>query len=177
MRPLIDADFAELHAILTEPGVRRFLFDDVIIPEAQTREVITRSRELHSNERAGLWGVHRLDEREVLGCVGYWYFHEPPRLELLYALTERVWGCGFATEAARRMIDYGREQLAMSTILASTDAPNIASIRVLEKLGFRLTERRKANGLDTLFFALRSEPCSLLYGLSRAPLRAASPLA
>ncbi len=157
MRPLVDADFTELHAILTEPGVRRFLCDDVIIPETQTREFITRSRELQSNEGVGLWGVRRRDERELLGCVGYWYFHELPRLELLYALTERVWRRGYATEAARRMIDYGREQLAMSTILASTDAPNVASIRVLEKLGFQLTERRKAKGLDTAFFELRSE--------------------
>ena len=154
MRPLVDADFAEFHAILTEPGVRRFLCDDVIIPETQTREFITHSRELRAKERAGLWGVRRRDEHELLGCVGYWYFHEPPRLELLYALTERAWGCGYATEAARRMIDYGREQLAMSTILASTDAPNVASIRVLEKLGFELTERRMAKGLDTFFFAL-----------------------
>jgi hypothetical protein len=29
-------DFAELHAILTEPGVRRYLCDNVIIPESQT---------------------------------------------------------------------------------------------------------------------------------------------
>ena len=157
MRPIVDADFNELHAILTEPGVRRFLCDDVIIPETQTREFITRSGELHANERAGLWGVRRRDEVELLGCVGYWYFHEPPRLELLYALTERVWGCGFATEAARCMIDYGREELTMSTILASTDAPNVASIRVLEKLGFQRTEQRKAKGLDTASFALGSE--------------------
>lgn len=154
MRPLVEGDFAELHAILTEPGVRRFLCDDVIIPEAQTREFIARSRALLASEGAGLWAVHQRTERELLGCVGYWYFHEPPRLELLYALTERVWGHGYATEAARRMIDYGREQLAMSTILASTDAPNVASIRVLERVGFELTERREARGLDTVFFTL-----------------------
>lgn len=156
MRPLVEADLAQLHTILTEPGVRRFLCDDVIIPEIQTREYIARSRELLVSEGAGLWAVLRGGQPELLGCVGYWYFHEPPRLELLYALTERVWGRGYATEAARRMMDYGREQLAMSTILASTDAPNVASVRVLERLGFALTERRVANGLDTLFFALSS---------------------
>jgi RimJ/RimL family protein N-acetyltransferase len=55
------------------------------------------------------------------------------------------------------MIDYGRDELAMSTILASTDAPNVASVRVLERLGFELTERRLAKGLDTAFFALRAD--------------------
>ncbi len=158
MRPLEDADFPELHALLTEPGVRKYLCDDAIIPESRTREFLERSRELLAAEGAGLWGIRRPGEAPLLGCVGYWYFHEPPRLELLYALSERVWKQGYAVEAARRMIRYGREQLSLTTIAASTDAPNTASIRVLERLGFTRTERRVSHGLDTCFFTLQLEP-------------------
>lgn len=154
MLPLQDADFADLHALLTEPGVRRYLCDDVIIPEAQTREYLQRSRELWANESAGLWAVRRPSETNLLGIVGYWYFHEPPRLELLYALSERGWHQGYATEAARCMIDYGRQHLGLTTVLASTDTPNSASIKVLERLGFEMTERRTSHGLDTSFFSL-----------------------
>jgi ribosomal-protein-alanine N-acetyltransferase len=154
MHPLQDADFADLHALLIEPGVRRYLCDNVIIPESQTREYLQRSRDLWANESAGLWGVRRPAETNLLGVVGYWYFHEPPRLELLYALSERVWHQGYATEAARCLIDYGREHLGLTTILASTDTPNTASIKVLERLGFVMTERRNSHGLDTSFFSL-----------------------
>jgi RimJ/RimL family protein N-acetyltransferase len=52
------------------------------------------------------------------------------------------------------MIDYGRSRLGMTTVLASTDTPNLASIRVLERLGFVRTDRRLVNGLDTSFFSL-----------------------
>ncbi len=155
MHPIGDADFAELHTILTEPGVRRYLCDNVIIPESQTREFIARSRELLADEGAGLWGVRKESEPELLGCVGFWYFHEPPRLELLFAMSERVWRLGYACEAAQRMIEYGRERLGMRSILASTDTPNLASIGLLEKLGFVLTEQRIAKGLATSFFELR----------------------
>ena len=155
LNPISDADFTELHAILTEPGVRRYLCDDVIIPQSQTREFLSRSRELLAVEGAGLWGVRRKSEPDLLGCVGFWYFHEPARLELLFAMSERVWRRGYAREAAQRMIDYGREQLGMRRILASTDTPNVASIGLLAKLGFVLTEQGTAKGLATSFFELR----------------------
>jgi len=155
MQPIGDVDFTELHAILTEPGVRRYLCDNVIIPESQTSEFIARSRELLADEGAGLCGVRKESEPELLGCVGFWYFQEPPRLELLFAMSERVWRLGYAREAAQRMIVYGREQLGMRTILASTDTPNVASIGLLKNLGFVLTEQRIAKGLPTSFFELR----------------------
>jgi ribosomal-protein-alanine N-acetyltransferase len=153
MRRLRESDVPALHAILTEPGVRRYLCDDVIIPEAQTRDYVLTSQRLEQ-EGAGLWGVRLVGEDELLGIAGFWYFHEPPRLELLYALSEKVWGRGYASEAASCMIDFGRTHLGMREVLASTDSPNVASIRVLERLGFVLTERRQSNNLDTSFFAL-----------------------
>ena len=155
MHPIGDTDFAELHAILTEPGVRRYLCDDVIIPESQTRAFISRSRELLTDEGAGLWGVRTTSDPELLGCVGFSYFHEPPRLELLFAMSERVWRRGYAREASLRMIEYGRDQLGLRSMLASTDSPNLASIALLEKLGFVLTEERISRGLPTSFFELR----------------------
>jgi ribosomal-protein-alanine N-acetyltransferase len=155
LNPISDADFAELHAILTEPGVRRYLCDDVMIPQSQTRDFISRSRDLFAAHGGGLWGVRRKAEPELLGCVGFWYFHEPARLELLFAMSERVWRRGYAREAARRMIEYGREHLGMRSILASTDTPNLASIGLLEGLGFALTEQRMVKGLATAFFELR----------------------
>lgn len=155
MRPIGDSDFAELHAILIERGVRRYLCDDVIIPESQTREFIETSRRLLAEEKAGLWGVRTKTAPALLGFVGFWYFHQPRRLELLFAMSERVWRRGYAREASRRMIVYGRETLGMPSILASTDTPNVASVGLLKGMGFVLTEQRTSNGLPTSFFELR----------------------
>jgi ribosomal-protein-alanine N-acetyltransferase len=154
MRPLTDPDYPEFHALFIEPGVRRYLCDDKILPEDVTRGFLERSRDLLSSEGAGLWGIRLPNQDALLGVVGYWYFHELPRLELLYALSEKVWHRGYASEAARCMIDYGRRRLKMTTILASCDTPNLASIRVLERLGFVRTDQRISNGRDTSFFSL-----------------------
>jgi [ribosomal protein S5]-alanine N-acetyltransferase len=157
MRPLQHSDLAPFHALLTEPGVRRYLLDDAIVPEAQARDILHRSARLLAADGAGLWGIALREQSDLLGCTGYWDFHEPPRRELLYLLSERAWGNGYATEAARRMIAYGRDVLRLPAILASTDLPNRASIRVLERLGFRQTEARDVDGRATVFFEL---PCA-----------------
>jgi RimJ/RimL family protein N-acetyltransferase len=44
----------------------------------------------------------------------------------------------------------------MSAIRASTDTPNVSSVRVLEKLAFHLTRRATVGGLDTVFYEKRA---------------------
>lgn len=56
--------------------------------------------------------------------------------ELQYMLSSRAFGRGYATEAARLVIDDARERKLTPKIIATVDIPNKRSIRVLEKLGF-----------------------------------------
>ena len=92
-------------------------------------------------------------------CVdscGFWTFRDPPELELLYGLGRAYWGQRLATELATAIVEYGIRQLHVREIRASTDPPNEASVRVLERLGFTLERRVVVAGRDTLFFALRT---------------------
>ena len=59
-----------------------------------------------------------------------------------------------ATEIAQAIVSYGFSVLHLSEIQASTDFPNRASQRVLEKLGFLLERRDVVDGLDTIFYRL-----------------------
>lgn len=58
----------------------------------------------------------------------------PP--ELQFMLTSRVFGKGYATEAATLVVEDARERGLTAKIIATVDIPNQRSIRVLEKLGF-----------------------------------------
>jgi len=57
--------------------------------------------------------------------------------ELGYWLGVPFWGCGYATEAARAMLDYGFDVLNLHRIYASYFAHNLASGGVLRKIGMR----------------------------------------
>ena len=88
----------------------------------------------------------------IQGFAGIWPFRDPPELELLFGIAEPLWGQGYAVEAARAVLAYCAAVLEMPTVLASTDAGNLASVRVLRKLGFTEVRRATVGGLDTIFF-------------------------
>jgi ribosomal-protein-alanine N-acetyltransferase len=59
------------------------------------------------------------------------------RAELGYILGREHWGRGFAGEAQRRAIDFAFEDLGLHRLEADTHPDNAASLRSLERLGFR----------------------------------------
>ncbi len=154
LSPLVTGDVADLHRIFTQPGVRRYLLDDAVVSREWTETEIASSQARFDAHGYGLWGV-RVQAGDLIGFAGYREFHEPPELQLLYGLHPDYWGLGLATEAADAVIRYGFEQLGFDRIVASTDAPNTDSIRVLERLRMRYDRREvTAAGLDTVYYAL-----------------------
>jgi RimJ/RimL family protein N-acetyltransferase len=86
----------------------------------------------------------------VVGGAG---FHGAPQagvVELGYGLAPAVWGRGLATEAVGALVGWARADPRVATIVANTDPENVASQRVLLKVGF--TRAGEANG--QLRFAL-----------------------
>ena len=55
--------------------------------------------------------------------------------DLGYAVHPDHWGKGFATEALRRILEFGFENLSLERIWATADVRNVASWRVMEKAG------------------------------------------
>lgn len=154
LRPFTLADVDEIHQLWIEPGVRKYLWDDEIIPKERAQEVIARSIELFNEKGLGLWAVTFHKQATIIGFCGYWYFHEPPELEILYGIAPQYWGNNLATEAARALLQYGFQYLGFDEIIASADAPNAASFRVMEKTGMKFLKRASKNGWDTIFYAI-----------------------
>jgi RimJ/RimL family protein N-acetyltransferase len=61
-----------------------------------------------------------------------------PEFGLFYAITPAWQGQGYATEAARALVDYAFQHLRLKRIVATTTYENAASMRVMRKLGMRL---------------------------------------
>jgi ribosomal-protein-alanine N-acetyltransferase len=61
--------------------------------------------------------------------------------EIGYVLHPDVWKRGYATEAARLLLRFGFEDLRLLQIMATCDPRNVASSRVLEKIGMRYARR------------------------------------
>ena len=61
--------------------------------------------------------------------------------EIGYGILEKYQDCGYATEAVSALVDWALNQPGVKCVTAETEESNIASIRVLEKSGFELTDK------------------------------------
>ena len=98
----------------------------------------------------GNCGLRRKPDNEWEGDIGY-------------ELSPRYWGYGYATESARAMVDFGFRDLSLQRISSWCIADNVASARVLERIGFQKEGRLRRNEFfkgrwwDTLLYALLVE--------------------
>ncbi len=88
---------------------------------------------------------------------------ETGEADIGYEIAPRLWGQGYATEAARAMVDFGFRTLGLHRLSSWCIAENTASARVLEKAGFKLEGRLRENECfkgrrwDTLLYGLLKE--------------------
>lgn len=170
LQPLSTGDAEALHRLWTRPPVRHFLWDGEVVPPAETLAVVNASMvALRANEY-GLWSARLGAGEPLIGTGGFWPFFDPPRIQLLYLLSPEFWGRGLANEMARAMLRFGFEEHGYETIEAAVDAPNLASIRVAERIGLREVKRECLQGRETVFYELgrgELEPAAAAYRLQR----------
>jgi RimJ/RimL family protein N-acetyltransferase len=93
---------------------------------------------VHESEGDGLsfrFVITRKADRQLIGSIGIHRDMQHQRGETGYWLGKAYWGQGCATEALRRVIQFGFEQLSLNRIQASYFVHNPASARVMEKAG------------------------------------------
>lgn len=157
LQPLSGVDLPAVHAIWTDAQVRRYLWDDTVIPVERAADAILASDGHFRSHGYGLWGVYEPPGGALIGFCGCrpWETGEP---ELLFALRPAWWGRGLATEAARAVLDHVCGTLGCAEVVAAADVPNVASVRVLERLGMAFERRGELHGLDTVFYRLTADP-------------------
>lgn len=121
--------------------------------------------EIDQVQRCGgevLWGHHQVVETTsglVVVGVG---FHGPPtagEVEIGYGIVPTRQGLGYATEAVNTLVSLALTMPEVVAVVASTDADNVASQRVLEKAGFELVDRSNGHRYRIGRSSL-DEPCA-----------------
>ena len=139
------ADFEDCVTLWSDPEVTRFVGG-----KPSTREEVwmrlAKNNGLWSLLGHGPWAVEEKDTGAYLGGVGFYDGKRDivPTLEGMaevgWALTPRVHGRGYATEAVRAVLAWGDAHLNVPMVCI-IDPENLASIRVAEKVGFRVSQQ------------------------------------
>lgn len=85
----------------------------------------------------GIWAVEEKHSGELIGRVGFLYPEGWPGFEIGWLLRRESWGKGYATEAARIALEFGRNGKFDEKIISLVYPTNTRSIRVVEKIGGR----------------------------------------
>jgi RimJ/RimL family protein N-acetyltransferase len=143
IRRISAGDAAALFAYRGRPDVYRYQsWRPKTLGEAEER---VKSLEAAEPDTPGAWLQVALCLRDTGGMIGDAGMHFPPddarAAEIGYTVSPEYQGRGYATEAARAVVDYLFNVLGKRRIVASVDPRNAPSVAVLEKLGFKLEAR------------------------------------
>ena len=83
----------------------------------------------------GRWAVIDKFYGSFLGWCGLKYDKDLDETDIGFRFFENYWNKGYATESAKACIAYGFEKLHLETIIGRAMLENVASIKVLEKIG------------------------------------------
>ena len=134
LRPVTPRDHCALLGHWTTPEVRRFLFDGGVISAEEITEAIEESARDFAAAGYGLWLIQPKEQADLVGTAGLRPL-ERLGLEIFYSVAPGWWGKGYATEAARAVVEHALGPLGLPEVLAEVDEGNTASVAVVERLG------------------------------------------
>lgn len=102
---------------------------------------IARSRQRFADGKAIKWSIDQAGVADAIGTVTLSFDATDAKAAALgFVLARAHWGNGLGSEAAREVVRYAFETLALERVTAEAVARNFASLRILAKLGFKHIE-------------------------------------
>lgn len=141
LRPWTLEDAEAWFAILQEPDILRFFPNPGPPPRFKADAYIKHHLDHWRRYGYGHWAVVTPKDGRLIGWNGLEYLSELDEVEVAYLLSKRVWGRGYATEAAGAAVRFGFETAALPAVIGLVHPENAASIRVLEKCGLKYADR------------------------------------
>jgi len=143
--------FIEMH---TDPQVRRFVGGAAW--SADKARARFRAQYLGKPTGTyGLWAAVLKGEMKYIGCCGLTATERPPHLA--YYLAKPYWGQGLASEAAHAFVEFGTQELRLPQIAAVSEQGNVASERILAKLGFQEVRVERIGPRTLVHYLLSNE--------------------
>ncbi|WP_433262148.1 GNAT family N-acetyltransferase [Actinosynnema sp. CS-041913] len=138
LRPFTLADHAALHSWQSRPDVVRYLYGEAKTPEQTTESLAMKAAVTWPGKEGEHLSLAVERDGRVIGeAVLKWLNEEHRQGEIGYIFHPDHHGNGYATEASRAMLRLGFDNLGLHRIVASCDAFNEPSWRVMERLGMR----------------------------------------
>ncbi|MEH7886082.1 GNAT family N-acetyltransferase [Bacillus sp. JJ1609] len=137
LRRMTKEDTGNLVEIFSDPVAMRYYPSTK--NESETMEWINWTLKNYDEYGVGLWIVEDKVTGEFLGQCGIvpQEVEGVMEMEIGYLFVRRVWGKGYATEAALACKNYGFERLKLNRLVSLPDVNNIPSTKVAKRIGMQ----------------------------------------
>ena len=137
LRRFTEADAPLVYRLNSDPEVLQYLHEPLLTDEAHAQKIIREIILPQYRQQLGRWAVHTKEDGEFIGWCGLKYRPELDEIDLGYRFRKASWGKGYATESSGRVLEFGFHELRLPAITGRAHVENIASIKVLEKIGMQ----------------------------------------
>jgi ribosomal-protein-alanine N-acetyltransferase len=151
LRPLLPTDITFIMNLIGDERVRLYLGGAV--PEERREE----AAEGYFRAKAGevVWLVEVKVSRQPLGLVFISHHKDGNDSELSFMFDSNLWGLGYATEAAQRVLDHATREIGITKLIAETQSANSASRALLERLGMSEDRRLHRFGAEQIIYSIQ----------------------
>jgi [ribosomal protein S5]-alanine N-acetyltransferase len=136
LRPFQESDVDGIAELLADHEATRFIGS--VKSRYAAADSVSVMREAFATRGWGTLAVVPRDKRSCIGYCGVRPLPHTAEIEIAFALQQKYWNQGYATEAAAASIDAAFKGLGIKSLVATVYPDNKPSLRVLEKLGMRL---------------------------------------
>jgi ribosomal-protein-alanine N-acetyltransferase len=157
LRELTTDDARFIFELLNEPSFIRNIGDrNIRTLDDACAYILNGPVKSYEKNGFGLYRIVLKETNESIGMCGLIRRENLEDVDIGYALLPRYWSKGYAVEAARATKAYAKDVVGLQRIVAIVDPTNEASMRVVEKLGFRYEKmvRLSADDIDLKLFGV-----------------------
>jgi RimJ/RimL family protein N-acetyltransferase len=137
LRPFVQADADAIFALHSNPIVLRYWDSPPWSDRTKAARFLAICEQMAQEGSGARLAIERAGDATFIGVCNLFNWNPIFRsAKLGYVLDIPAWGQGFATEAAHALLQWSFNTLDLNRVQSETDTRNLASNRVLEKLGF-----------------------------------------
>jgi ribosomal-protein-alanine N-acetyltransferase len=156
LRNFRQEDAVGFYALNNDPEVLRYTGDEAFRNVEEAAQFIAHYHH-YQQYGYGRWAVVHKQDDAFIGFCGLKYHPEVEATDLGFRLMRDYWGQGLATEAARACVGYSFQSLQLPKLIGRVEQPNLASIRVLEKMGMQRVRSFDFEGKPGYWYELTQE--------------------
>ena len=130
-------DFDRFWGMVTDPIAKRYTGGVTNLTYGERKALFEKECASPFSDQAAEFAVTEKRSGKYLGYCGFRVSKELGGNEFLYGYCRDSWGRGYGTEAAEAVLRYLFKTLPYDSYVAGVNAQNVASVKIVEKLGFR----------------------------------------